>query len=197
MAAYGAATLDDVELGRAWYPSAYRVAEQLSARYSIVDPSRAAAVIAALSPQTRWRQNVTSAKAVLAAVAEDRPVRGAVGWGANIDKATRIARGAPLSHGPGDAFGGEAPKVRNFWQAIIGNPRAVTLDVWTMRAALGRMTVPTPKRALYRRGSGWFVEAAAIVGESPRDLQSIVWASVRPASEHSRDHEASRFYFLP
>lgn len=162
------------ESGRAWYPTAERVAAELGG--DAVEQPKVAAIIAALSPQTRWRSNVEAANAVLwGDLAEARRHC----YRANIDKADRIARGAD----PADVLGG--PKVRAFWANLSGDTDAVTVDVWATRAATaGRRSDPGNA---YARIANAYKAAAWAVGESPRDFQAIIWLAARPDGEHKRD----------
>lgn len=180
--AYRGAPLAAIEDGRAWYPTAAREAARIARPTDGIDVVRAAAVIAALSPQVRWAQNVVAAERLIAARGglSDSTVPG---FNANVAKARAIIRGGPL-YGPGDALGGEAPKVRAFWRAICGDPDSVVLDVWAMRAA-GLDGAPSGAR--YRKVAEMYRRAAAKVGEAPRDFQAIVWLATRGLVEHARD----------
>lgn len=174
---YVAASADTIFEGRAWYPHAEGVIAELSKRYGIGRPA-VAGVVAALSPQTRWRSNIDAAESVLAG---DIDAARRHCYRANIDKAQAIALqlGDPL-----DVLGG--PKVRAFWANLVGSREAVTVDVWATRAATaGRLSAPT--NASYPRIARAYATAAEIVGESPRDLQAAIWLHVRPGAEHARD----------
>lgn len=162
------------EAGRNWYPSAEGAIATLANAYGVGRPT-AAGVVAALSPQTRWRKNLEGAEAVL----NGEPWR-ATGYGSNVAKAERIAAGSsPLL-----VLGGD--KVRSFWANLVGSRATLTIDVWAQRAATGRDLAP-PKGNRYRRIARAYEAAAAAVGEHPRDLQAICWLAIRPAAEHDRD----------
>lgn len=179
LAAYAATDADTRATGRAWYPDAADTVAALAT--PAVPPVRAAAIVAALSPRERWRRNIQMAADVIAR----RPVTGLT---ISVRKAEAIRDGAPLTGEVGDALGGHAPKVRAFWRNLCGDGEGVTVDVWATRAATGnrRLAAPTSPQH-YREIADAYRAAAKRVGERPCDFQAIVWLSVRPASEHTRD----------
>ena len=185
-AIYDAAPEGVREAGREWYSRALR--EAAAMRPS--DPHRAAAVVAALSPQVSWRLNLRAARAILRDPYRAYGERSGIpGYAANLKKAAAIAAGAPYGKGPGDGFGGPAPKVRAFWAAICGDLDSVTLDVWAMRAAgLGNGRAPAGDQ--YRVGVLAYRAAARRLGVHARDLQAIVWIQVRGMAQHSADEMA-------
>lgn len=166
------------QAGRRWYSDASRAVERLASPE--VPYHRAAAIVAALSPRTRWRENLRMAEDVIAR----RPVGG---LRKNIAKAEAIRDGAELTGRPGDALGGDAPKVRAFWRNIIGDGWNVTLDVWATRAATGGKLDAPRSTAEYARLAEAYKRAAEAVGERPCDFQAIVWLVVRPDSENGKD----------
>lgn len=179
--------------GRQWYPNALATAARIARPEHGISIRRAAAIIAVLSPQTRWRQNVAGAARLIDAAAAGTTPTGLPGYPTNHAKALNIAQGAAFGAGVGDAFGGEAPKVRAFYRNIVGGyiySRCVTLDVWAMRAATGK-DGPPPRGARYAKGEGWYQTAAVAVGERPCDFQAIIWLAMRPPAEHERDQEAA------
>lgn len=58
------ATEDDVEAGLVWYDEAYKFCVSRAAKYGI-DPVAVATVVAILSPQKKWEQNLEEADAML------------------------------------------------------------------------------------------------------------------------------------
>lgn len=174
---------DDIVMdhGRDWYNAAARDVGDMAADFG-VSFEVAAGVVAALSPQTRWRENLAGARIVLRACQDRRAPVGVRGYGANIAKAKRIALGEPARK----VLGG--PKVRAFWANICGDVCAVTVDVWAQRAATGRELSP-PSGARYERIAEAYRAAAEMVGEHPRDFQAIIWLATRPLAEHWRDRQ--------
>lgn len=157
-----------------WYRDAEAVIAALAERYQQPRP-QIAGIVAALSPQQRWRKNVESAVYVL----EGEPRR-AAGYAANREKAERIANGEPALL----VLGGD--KVRSFWANLIGSRYAVTIDTWAQRAATGEMR-EQPKGAAYRRLEAAYKTCAHMVGWTPREFQAVIWLAVRPQSEHTKD----------
>jgi hypothetical protein len=168
--------------GRRWYAEAEAEVRAMAERNGY-DRITTAAVIAALSPQTRWRENLANADALLARKPLPSP-----GYQANLEKASAIIYGMP----PLDVLGG--PKVRSFFGNLIGAADIVTVDVWAQRAATGR-DLPPPKLARYKRIARAYRQAAAIVGEHPRDFQAIIWHATRGLTEHHRDVETRKELF--
>jgi hypothetical protein len=193
VAAYESASPHERAQGREWYPRAQAAAAELSARYGI-PRVRAAAVIAALSPQVRWRENLEAAEQLIAYFvgASDRPPEYR-GYRANLSKAIAILRGAPIGLGAGDGFGGEAPKVRAFWANLVGFADEVTIDVWAARAATGGAAGRHPTGRRYRRLARAYARAAERVGERPCDFQAIIWIHARGLGAHARDNQLSLF----
>ncbi len=129
----------------------------------------AAGVIAAISPRMRWSANVVLADAICGG----ETVQGV--FGANLAKAARILAGER----PLDVLGGD--KVRAFYRAIQGDPNAVVLDVWMMRAA--GWTKATLSTKEYESLATALLAAASREGIDPADFQAVVWTHVRGGGE--------------
>lgn len=151
-------------VGVQWYREARRIARQLARRYDCT-VSRAAGVIAALSPRLTWTYNVTAAEAVLAG---DRKVPGV--FRASLAKARMIQEGAR----PLDVLRG--PKVRAFYRALMGDRDAAVVDVWTARAA-GVQDAPNERE--YAQVAQALRMGADEVGVSTSELQAAVWVAIR------------------
>jgi hypothetical protein len=174
--AYYASNEAEREQGRHWYDDASSFACALSSGTSYT-VEQTAAVLAILSPSNKWarnRQDATSLIAAHAAGARVDDVRCATydhnkrrAW-AVLDSTTNIV------------WSKASPKVSAFYRAILGDPDAVTLDRWALRAALHADTVGEPARRACLRA---YANAAAAVGETPRDFQAIVWCHVRGAAD--------------
>lgn len=160
--------------GRTWYPDANRFAKCLSIAYRL-PMQTTAAVISALSPQTRWNQNTAGADKLLLAVSKGlEPPSNASLYLKNVEKATRIAR---RQLPPSDAFRGYT-KTWAFHRNILLDPGAVTLDTWMLRALnLDRTKGLTQKN--YRYWSDVVMQAARDVGEVPYNFQAIVWLAIK------------------
>lgn len=174
LALYADATPEQRQRGRDWYP-AYRRHCARIARETGAPIRRAVATAAILSPDAQLRTNLDWARTACQS-------RGAAAVG-RYPNAMR-ARYAPVLTGdcaPSDACTGD--KVRNFYRAILGDPDAVVLDRWALRAVGFERKSPTPLQ--YARIAETFREAAAAVGETPRDFQAIVWIVLRERAERA------------
>lgn len=140
-----------------------------------------AAVIAVCSPRTRWAQQVNNTAAFLRHILDGGSVYSApkcsLYYNA-MEKAALVALYEDWSAVRGD-------KVRAFFENIRGNEGVVTLDVWAIRAALGRDDMPEAEVDHWTRGRGRLVleaayhRAAAEQNETPAALQAVVWVQVR------------------
>jgi hypothetical protein len=148
-----------------WYWRSRQQARRL-ARLGGVSVRAAAGIIAALSPNTLWKANITLAEHVLLH-SEPKGFRG------NWKKAERIRDGErPLSVLRG-------PKVRAFYRAIMGDEDAAVLDRWMWRA----MGFDEHKHPAYEVGQQILADAAAIVGLPTATFQMVVWTGIRGGGE--------------
>jgi hypothetical protein len=170
---YRAASPEMITAGRNWYPDAGSIAADIaeSTGYRI---DTVAAVIAALSPQTRWSINILAAQAIC----DGNHARYPSMLGSNHARALAV-----LGSDNPTAMLGNGPKVNAFAENILGDPDTVTIDSWAVRAALGTTTTPLDvilKRVgVYDDLASCYRAAARIVGERPCDLQAIVWCHIR------------------
>jgi hypothetical protein len=74
-----------------------------------------------------------------------------------------------------------ALKVRAFAMACSGDLSAVVVDRWAMYCATGEKRVPSGDE--YRMIAQCYTEVAAMVGETPADLQAILWVALRDSGE--------------
>lgn len=182
--------------GRAWYPHARRCARMLAAEAPPgTGESAVAAVIATLSPRLRWGHNIADAAAMVRAAGRMRgDALGELGTHGAAYAAARYAfpdrirlaadiLAAPVARGARRRAVERAlrgPKVRAFCAAIMGDGESVTLDVWAARAARGDWSWADNLTERRRRIlTDAYRRAASMVGETPRDLQAIVWLQVR------------------
>lgn len=165
LAAYNAASDDDITYGMSWYPSARAIAESLSD-----DVSMGAGVIAALSPMTSWPLNVKRAGEVFATGTT-------TGLKRNVEKAERIYSGEAAL----DVLSG--PKVRSFYLNIMGinSVESVTVDRHAIDVACGRVLSDKERAQAIRGKAGYatvaqmYLDAAAQIGITGAELQAIVW----------------------
>jgi hypothetical protein len=169
---------EDVKVeGRGWYDAQRELCRELSKTYGL-HLDTVAAVIAALSPMTRWTMNVAGAIRMLRAFQQDReadPPRNCTLFYKNAEKAWAVLRGTS----PVGVFGG-SPKVYSFWCNLVGDENTVTVDTWMARAVgEDKAACRGIKPAMYYRITEAVRDAARQVGETPAALQAIVWVQIR------------------
>jgi hypothetical protein len=161
---YGLATADERSEGAAWYDDAAAIA----AIVGDGNVSRGAGILAALSPQCLWDDNV------------DRALRHGAGesvvgaFNDALRKADAIAAGAD----PLDVLGGR--KVRSFYRNIVGHTGHVTVDRHAMAIVAGRPLTVREVKVLERIGPYTYVAsayraAARRLGVAPTELQAVTW----------------------
>ena len=169
------ATDKQIADGLNWYRSAQDFAREL-------DPtnfSRAAGIIASLSPRCNWPRN----KELAARVYADGIASGHTGD--NCNKAMAIYTGAD----PLDVLGakpGSGQKTRNFYLNILDpeNPIPVTIDGHAFDIAVGMQTGNKVRATLQRKGryekfADVYRTVAGQVGFRPLELQAITWVTWR------------------
>jgi hypothetical protein len=172
--------------GRTWYGRARALAAELDP----VDPERAAAVIAVLSPQTPWPRNVTLARRAYTLHASgasvDEITNGLGTMRRSAGKAAAIVWGAD----PDAVVSG--PKVRSFWHCIAHpeTAQAVVIDRHAFDVAVGRVTDDATRGAFLNRRGGYaeladlYLRAARTLRRNgddvtAADLQAITWVTWR------------------
>lgn len=177
LAHYSAADADTIYAGRTWYDNAHRFAQYLATTYGF-NIAQTAYVIAAISPNVSWRENMATAENACAQYAAHgrgswMGTRGA-GYGANKAKSEAILMG--------DLQALNGPKVTCFAEAILGNPESCTVDIWMQRAT-GFDSSRAPSKVEHRAIKLALEDAARRVNETIRDFQAIVWVQVRDNSD--------------
>jgi hypothetical protein len=174
---YGSAGEDVRAEGRRWYSDQREVLRTV-ANENALPLCTVAAVTAALSPMTRWQQNLAGTIRLLRAwrCGEDSAPANCTLFHKNAAKAWAIVvDGAD----PADLFTG-SPKVMAFWRNLCGDESAVTIDTWMLRAVdEDRLANQGLKLAPYRKIAEAVVTAAEMVGETPAEFQAIVWLQIR------------------
>lgn len=204
---YRSARPEDVREGRAWYRRARDTARELADQLD-GDVTRAAAVLAVLSPLTPWSRNVQLARQAYAmardgATYDDMttgPDRLRT-MGAHARKAAALVLGAD----PAGIVSG--PKVTPFYARIVDaasgaaesmSPGSVVIDRHAHDIAVGRVTDDaTRKRGLERKGGHLrfamaYVRAAETLqrtgeapGLTPSELQAVTWLAWRRDHAHA------------
>lgn len=168
---FNAATARDIDQGETWYDTAREIAEALAVGtgYTV---EQTASVIAVLSPNVAWDENVNAA--ILAVEGHFYGVphtqwRGA-GYGVNKTKASAIL--------DGDLGALRGPKVTAFARGILGDSEACTIDLWMLRSIDVEDTLNvTPTR--WTKINAAIREAAEKCGYDTCTFQAIVWSKVR------------------
>lgn len=173
---YGRAGEDVKAEGRSWYDASREMVREL-ARANNLHHDTVAAVVAALSPMTRWPQNIAGAIRIVHAfkAGETEAPQRCTLFYKNCVKAWDILNGA----NPADLFL-TSPKVMAFWANLCGDEDAVTIDTWMLRA-VGEDTAAKSgaSAALVRRVAAAVRDAAWQMGETPASFQAIVWVQIR------------------
>lgn len=174
--AFRAASQADTLSGMDWYARARRLSEKLDPE----NPSRAAGVIAAMSPLMSWPQNVKQAQNVYAGI-------GAKGLSKNVAKAHAIYAGG----NPEEILGGS--KVRSFFTNIMypENGTPVTVDRHAIDIACGKVQSDTERNSVIKGKAGYqkiadmYRRAAVILSKEygvpilPQQVQAVTWVSWR------------------
>lgn len=180
------ATPETRSTGTDWYGAAQDAALELAARYGAPLASIAGA-IAALSPRTRWDENLADAHELCRWYFATDDAAFEPLWSVRkrlYAVSMRQVEKAVDCLGSPDPLGEDilrGPKERAFCANILGQVDAVTVDVWITRAAT-RGALDTPGRA-YDDIARAMRTVAARVGAAPRDLQAAVWVQVRGKSD--------------
>jgi hypothetical protein len=160
------ATPEQIDRGRGWYPHARELAELISEG----NVRAGAGVIAALSPQKTWEQNVKLARGAFATGEASGQVGNAVG------KAQAIMEGAePLDVLPDDS------KTWNFFRAIIdpSDPDPVVIDRHAHDIAVGEIYGNRDRglsnKRRYATLAHAYREAARRLEEIPSVVQAVTW----------------------
>lgn len=164
--------------GRAWYSEQREIIRELSEQHKLTVET-VAAVVAALSPMTRWTENVAGSIRMLRAreMGSSQPPRNCTLFYKNACKAWQILDGAD----PHVLFSG-SPKVRAFWRNLMGDESEVTVDTWMIRAVgEGDTFANGLKPKPYREIAQAVQDAAHMVGETAAQFQAIVWLQIRLA----------------
>ncbi len=167
---FGRATAEQVDDGRGWFSRARIECARIGIDYGI-RTERVAAVVAVLSPRTKWHVNLEHARAIIAAAVagEGCPP---INLPDNRAKAWRIATGADI------AANLRGQKVTRFYAAILGIDTVAVIDAWAVRAAVNDPTIDAPGAA-YSRIADAYATVAEDLDIEIHDLQAIVWSAIR------------------
>lgn len=170
---YGNASAENLRDGLSWYLDAHNFAKTL-------DPSnvsRAAGIIAALSPMSGWDNNKNKAAQLYRQNGDGT----GVGMRNNVNKAIRIFKG----ENPDDVLRGD--KVTAFYRTIL-DPTAQSvqpvIDRHAFDIAVGVKTDDKTRGMLGRKGvygqfADTYIDAAKIAGIGSAQMQAVTWVAWR------------------
>jgi hypothetical protein len=167
------ATPSDIEAGTRWYADGETVIDELAVRANVTR-EHVAAVMAHLSPQTRWARTMAGTYSLI--------LTGIISPG-HLTKNTERAIDAMKSNDPLGTLNG--PKTRRFAANLLGDREAVTVDVWALRVALGPSSTLDLKRTNLARGGRYaaveaaYRAAAREIGVDPATAQAVTWVVAR------------------
>ena len=171
-----ALTTYEVIAGTGWYRGAENLARRLAHKYGCTK-HQAAGVIAAMSPNQTWANNIIMAEHALAGNPR--------GFSSAVARVKRILAGGSII----DTFPeptGNSHKIREFYRAMTGNPNAVVIDRWALRAATKKSWADVhdlQRIGVYVMIADCYREVARMFDMDPRDFQAAVWIHVRGSHE--------------
>lgn len=165
---YREAEPEHVAAGLEWFDLAYTYCERSAWLYG-VPIEHAAVALAHLSPRTTWTKNLEHLETLLSGRPQPHYVLGMT-W---RNAARSLSADDPLT-----TFGRRSLKTSNFARAILGDRNAVVVDTWVARAA-GVPEDSVRAIGVYHHVADAFRRGARRVDISARDLQAVVWCSVR------------------
>jgi uncharacterized protein YfkK (UPF0435 family) len=178
------ATVDEWNEGLAWYRAGHSQADMLRELAQgfghNITTMHAAGIIAALSPQNAWEQNLKDAHALVRGKACSQTR-------ANVDKASSILRG---TH-PCEVLGRDAraQKALCFFDnlAFPNESLLVTIDRHALAIAEGLMVTNVRTKTnmvnvlrrvgVYEQISEAYANAASVLGVRPLECQAIAWVT--------------------
>lgn len=184
---FAAATLEEVEAGKVWYNKASELALTVAAEYDLT-VEVVAGVIAALSPQVSWEQQVKSTGTFVAWVQDHLKWAGEQLFHAkDVEKAPHAGTYANKVKAANILLTGDVtrflrgPKVEVFYKNMLGEEAECTLDSWAIRAATLN---PLAHEGQARNKAGQamrlaYQELAKDVGLTTAQCQAVIWLAFR------------------
>ena len=169
-------TTFEVIAGTGWYTGAENLARRLARKYGVTK-HQAAGVIAAMSPNQTWSNNIRMAERALAGEPRGFPVV--------VARVKRILEGGSII-GTFPDPDGPSHKIREFYRAISGNTNAVVIDRWALRAATSKSWADVhdlQRVGVYAMVASCYREVAELFDMTPRDFQAAVWIHERGSHE--------------
>lgn len=170
--------------GEYWYDTAQMIAYDLSTKYG-VELAKVAGVIAAVSPQNQWANNVRLAEKIVSRYVAGIDVVEAGGYlGLGLNKAKQILESDGNTETIKTILSGR--KIVSFFRNIMGARNVVTVDGHAYNVALfgmERQSINSTPRKLtdkvYGEVEDAYREAAKIAGINQVSMQAITWTVYR------------------
>jgi hypothetical protein len=166
----------DRQAGMTWYQQAHNWCRTWATEL-MLPLENVAGVLAVLSPRNKWERNLSDTLTVLRAHKvgiHPNSIKVAT-YGTNKLKAFQIAAGHL------DVLSGV--KVTSFWDNILrpDSSKAVTVDVWAARIAMGDLSVNPGTLAgkRYNEIADGYLEASEVTGLMPHQIQAVTWMAAR------------------
>ena len=194
LAIYHLSSASDKAYGLGWYQLAFDIAENIG-KIGNIGTMRAAAVIAALSPNNRWERNTQDAenlvRAYVAGGADAAEEIKVCTYGANKRKAIKLlSQDTVLTSAYLEILNGR--KIKAFFSCIINahnddshedDSLRVCVDghaygIW-IGERLSMKKVPNIGVKLYKAIAADYIAAANEIGIRPSELQAITWCTWR------------------
>lgn len=186
-AVYRAATLDEIQRGKLWYPLAHNIVVEWADTFER-SIANVACIVAALSPQLEWSRNLIVADDVLHGNVPS--IGGYIRD--NLRKAERIRDDRAT-----DTVGyfKQGCKVRSFAANLAGNFEVVTVDTHAGQIAAGNPSanVRVDIWRKYEPVASAYVETAKRLKLLPAELQAITWLTWKRLYSAERKRVIRRF----
>lgn len=167
---FNKAPIDALEHGMSWYEKAHNECLLLSQVFEL-PLSKVVGVVAALSPNNKWFQNLKDAWKFL-----DKPHMNTkvCTFKSQRRKALNILKCSGDSSEILSILNG--PKTKNFYSNILDykTSKAVTVDLW-----IYRFVELNNSKKNFEATEQVFLEAANELNVMPHQLQAVIWGSIR------------------
>lgn len=162
-----------------FYSEAHELLSQWADTYG-VELHTVAGIVAVLSPQMLWKDQLRETPLVLDAFKRglDRPDFKSRSFPINQQKAYRVWLAPTMGEAESIISG---PKVSAFYLALMGDPNSVTLDSHAINAAFGGKLSPDEINRLFSKKDTLeqireaYLKLAKAKGTTPADAQARIW----------------------
>jgi hypothetical protein len=183
------ATYDEVLVGKQWYSSAHEYAKAL-AKSGCISVTKAACILAALSPRVSWTNNKRDAMHIVRSLAMMQKINPnqLFAYDANVNKAIAIFWCPSDDESTLFSLVGNGNKTRSFANCILNprNKRDVCVDTHATSVAAGkRVTANEAGKLVFSKHKGYsqvaaaYIEAGTSRGYTGLEAQAIAWVAYR------------------